>query len=84
MPGEVVKLPKDIYKCFRVHSVLRGSNPYLHSISLKLEKNGIYYYRDLEQISESEFWKIVGRTTENNKSRMREILEYLPPNFQVT
>lgn len=69
------------HKAFSIYTLF-GQETSLHRINEKLYENGIEFYGDLEKLTEREFWKIIGRTTEQNIQKINEILGDFPVEFR--
>lgn len=53
---------------------LLGQERYLEKITEELYRNRIYYGHELANLSETEFRRLVGRTTEDNIQRVKKRL----------
>lgn len=59
-----------------------GYDRYLCSINEKLHGAGVEFYGELSEMTEDDFWHIVGRTTPGNKKKIGEIFRTFPPKFK--
>lgn len=69
------------YKAVSIYTIF-GQNSSLGKINDKLYDSGLHFYGDLDLISEKQFWRIVSRTSEGNKKKIKNILNIFPPKFK--
>jgi hypothetical protein len=60
-----------------------GQVRYLESLTERLAKHDIFVGGQLEELTEQDFWRIVGRTTPDNKERVRDRMDELGMKFRV-
>jgi hypothetical protein len=70
----------DKYKEFSIATIFRNSG--LLTLNDRLYDKGIGIYRQLDDITEDDFWKLVGRTSDQNREKIRDILQSFPPAFR--
>lgn len=72
--------PSEYYEALSIDSVFGGEKS-LSVIVDKLRRSEVDFYYKLGNLTEDEFWKVIGRTTSSNRQKISQILEVFPPKF---